>query len=100
MLDHVLPPDIEDERHLRLHRRNIGEVLFGPDTKIHTARLAVLLEPWNDILELQFIRHVLESEGTALFGKIGDHFPVRVIRKLTRKSVGGFVRRNGEEKCR
>ena len=91
MLDHVLTANIENECDLRLNRCNVGEVLFRSDTKIYTAGLAILLKPRNDILELQFIRHVLEPEGPALLGKIRDHFPVRVIGKFARKSVGGLV---------
>ena len=91
MLNHVLTANIENERDFRLKRGNVGEILLRSDTKIDTTRLAILLESRNDILELQFIRHVLEPEGPALFGKIGNHFPVRVIGKLTRKRIGGFV---------
>src|SRR5260370_41235374 len=100
MLNHVLPPDVENKCHLRLNRRDVSEVLLGAHTKINAARFPTFLQPRNDVLELRFIRHVLEPERTAVFRKVRSHFPERVVTDLTRNSVGSSVRRNSKEKCR
>src|ERR1700676_4250365 len=34
VLDQVLAPDVDDERHARTQRRDVGEVLIRSDTKV------------------------------------------------------------------
>src|SRR5262245_9265233 len=43
MQEHVLPADIDDECHLRLERRDIGEVLIWANTQVHASRADLLL---------------------------------------------------------
>ena len=53
---HVLTPDVDDERHPRFQRRDIGEVLIGSDSEIHTARYGRPSQLGHDALKRALVR--------------------------------------------
>src|SRR5262249_16051137 len=92
-LEHILPPDIGDEGHLRFHCDDVGEVLLRPDAHIYAARFRQFLQRGNDILKTELIgEEVLESEVAALFGKVRDDFPKGLVAELVRKGLSGTER--------
>ena len=71
--------------------RNVGEVLFRSDAKIHATPASIVLQPRNDVLELQLIGHVFKSKGTAFLRIIRDHLPVDVVRNFPGKSISSTI---------
>jgi hypothetical protein len=55
-LHHVLPPDVDDERELRLQHRRVRKILLGTNADINTARFRGCLECRNDVLILKLVR--------------------------------------------
>ena len=55
-LHHVLPPDVDDERELRLQHRGVREILLGTYANIDPAGLRGRLECRNDVLILKLVR--------------------------------------------
>jgi hypothetical protein len=53
----ILTPDIDDERHTRLERHDVGEVLVRADSEVCAARLDGLGKPGNDPLERVLVRN-------------------------------------------
>src|SRR5262245_66200891 len=43
MFEHVLTADIDDKRHLRLERNNVGEILLRTNAQIYPARSNIFL---------------------------------------------------------
>src|SRR5262245_59535421 len=99
MLDHVLPPDIEDERDLRLKRRDVGEVLLGTNSKVDAAWLSVIGEIRQHILNSHLVRNeIIGNERAAGFGEFGDEFPERLIAELAWNLFGRPAAREEQAK--
>ena len=76
MLDQVLPPDVDDERHLRLQRGDVGEVLLGTDAEVDAARLGPRAKRRDDGLDGRFVRHeVVEREVPFRLRELADELP-------------------------
>src|SRR5215467_14957906 len=93
-LEHVLPADVDDECHLRVERRDVCKVLLRPHAKIDAVCPHDVLQPWNHQLKAQFIREeVFEAEVSAIFGKVRDHLPERLIGKRRWKRLRSASRK-------
>ena len=89
VLEHVLAADVDDERHARMERRDVGEVLIGPHAEIHAVGRHALRELGNDFLERRFVRdEIVGSEKSVRLGEVRDHLPERAVRQLLRQVVG------------
>ena len=70
MLQHVLAPDVDDERDLRPDRRNVVEVLFGAHAEIDTAGPRRTLQRSHDLGVIGFVgKKILRLERTVIFRK-------------------------------
>ena len=54
VLDHVLPPDVDDERHPRTQGRDVREVLVGADAQIDAVGRGALPQFRNRLLDTSF----------------------------------------------
>src|SRR5215471_9099661 len=97
VFDHVVTPDVEYERNLRLQSRNVGEVLLRTDSEIDTTWPSILFQARYDVLKLLFIRHVFEAKLAAIFREIRNQFPIRVIDELARQRLCGYERGDNQE---
>src|SRR6185436_4496866 len=89
--EHVLAPDVQDECHPGLKRRDVREVLVGGHTDIHTTRRRVGFHLRDDVLVLVFIRdEVLKWKVAVGLRKIRYDPPEFRIRQLRRQRVGGL----------
>ncbi len=77
MLDHVFPPNIDDECDLRPQRRDVSEILLRRNAEIHAAGRYPFQKIRKDLLESHLIRHEhLKSKRAARLREIGNHLPV------------------------
>ena len=68
--------DIDDERHRRFERRDVGKVLLRPDSKINTSLFRRFQQFGNDVLEAGFVgEKVVGTEKPILFGKVLGQAP-------------------------
>ena len=89
MRDHVAAANVEDERDLRLKCGDVGEVLLRTYAEIGAAGFGSLHQIRKDRLIRGLVRRDdLKLEGTAGFGKLGDHPPVLRIAQLRREGLG------------
>src|SRR6185436_3080883 len=89
MLQHVLTPDINNEGYLRTNAGNIGEILLGTHSHIDAARFGGLAERRNDGLESGLIgKKILGLKDSAIFRRVFDEFPKRIVRNLIGQRVG------------
>src|SRR5207244_1247508 len=66
LLQEVPPPDVDDERELRPERRDVGEVLLGPDADVNAARGHAGFQLRDHALESALVREeVLRRVGAA-----------------------------------
>src|SRR3954453_19175363 len=80
MVDHVLAPDVDDERDPRPERDEVGEVLIGSDTDVHAAGAYGALELRDHVLKRSLVRdEVVGPEKAARLREVGDQPPERRV---------------------
>src|SRR5262245_9119916 len=88
MLQHILPPDIDDESHLRLQPDDICEILFRAYAEIHSLGVNVFSEHRNHALVPGFVRkEIVRSEVSARFGELRNHSPKFLVGQADGKAV-------------
>ena len=88
--DHVLAPDVDDERHARPERRDVREVLIGPDAKVDPVGRGALLQLGNHFLVRRLVRHeIIRTEESLGLREIDDHPPEGAVADL----LSGAARR-------
>ncbi len=96
MLQHVLAPDVENDRHLGLHGDDVSEVLVRADTQVDPSRFR-LLQVLDNVLKCRFIRNeIVRAEKSAGLGEVRYDLPKCLIAELRRKGVRRN-KRNGRE---
>src|SRR5437667_9840201 len=94
MLDHVLAPNVEDDRQLGLESDDVREILLGTHAWVHVARLDAALQPRNHVLKLPLVRKkIVRTEVTARFRDVVDELPEFLIAEPVRNALG--ARRRG-----
>src|SRR5947208_6101734 len=95
VLDHVLPPDIDDESDFRLECGNVSKILLGTDSQVNTSGLRDLLQPRNYPLKTHLVgKKIFEPEVSPFLGKTGHDLPKSIVGKSTWKRFRRFVRNN------
>src|SRR5262249_50510739 len=89
MLDRRLAPDINDERHGRAQRGDVGQILFRPDTEIDTAGAAKGGDARKKASNLVLVgcKIVHDAEISARFRKRGRQIPEFGIAQPAGKSL-------------
>ena len=86
----IAAPDVDDERHRRLQRRHVGEVLFGTDAHVDAAGLGRLEQLRDHVLKPDLVRQqIVGSERPIRLGEIGDQLPELLVREPRRQRLGG-----------
>ena len=86
MQQHVLPPDVDDERHPRFQCRDVGEVLIGSDSQVDAAASRRPFQLRHDALERALVRdEVVGNERAAGLGQIGHQLPERAVTQASRE---------------
>src|SRR6516164_8642025 len=87
MLHCILPPDVENDRYLRLQSNDVGEVLIRSDAQINACRPG-LLQVLDHVLKRRFIRHeVIGPEIAAYLGEFREHIPEGFVAELCGKGI-------------
>ena len=82
----VAAADVDDERHPRLERRDIGEVLLGTHSEVDALGLRRAEELGDHRLEEELVRQqVVGSELAVRLGELHDHVPELGVRERIRK---------------
>src|SRR5689334_12705026 len=76
MLEKILTANVDDESNFRPDRRDIREVLLGPNADIGAASTCRTYQRWYDALKRTLVgNEVVRTEEAIRFGKLGDHLP-------------------------
>ena len=101
MLKQIAAPDVDDERHARRRRDDVGEVLIGRHAEIDAAWLHAPLQRRNDVLERVFVGdQILGPEIAAGFGKVARQPPEFLIAQAMRQRDGRRRRDSAETSAR
>src|SRR2546426_12331688 len=88
----VAAPHVDDERHRRLERGDVREVLFWTDADVRASGHRDPREFRNDLLKLLLVRdQVAGPTGSARLGQIVDELPEFLIGELRRQGAGGCL---------
>ena len=86
MLDHVLAPDVYDERDARTQRCDVGEILVRPDAEVDAALLHDLQEVGDDRLIPDFVRQqVVGLKEAVLLREFLAEVPEFLVSQLRRQ---------------
>src|SRR4029453_16413181 len=103
VLEHVVAADVDDECELWVQRCDVGKVLLRPYADVNAVSVDFLFQGRNHELQGIFVRHVLQLEPAASFGKARPDLPkLRVaeppwkIRGARRPWQWGQKRANGQ----
>src|SRR6266513_4815439 len=78
--------DINDDRHRRLERCDVGKVLFGTNAQIHATLFGSVQELRDDVLKRRFVREkVVRPEYTVFLGKFFRQTPELLVGKFLRR---------------
>ena len=84
----VAAPDVDDERHPRLERHDVREVLIGRDAEVDAAALH-LPQRRHDMLKRTLVRHeVVRLKCAVRLGKILDELPELLVGEPRRQRLG------------
>ena len=76
MLKHVVAPDINHKRDMRLDPRDVGEVLIRADAEVSAARDVHLFQLVEDVLIGEFVRdQIIRTEVTTRFREARIELP-------------------------
>src|ERR1051326_5352203 len=88
MLQHVLAPDVEDERQTRLQSHDVGEVLLRPDPQVDPVGLHHPLQGGNDFLKSGFVgKKIVGAEVSSRLRHVGDQIPELAVGELAGKGL-------------
>src|SRR5262245_16848821 len=88
MLEHVLPPNVDDEREFWLKCRDVSKVLFGTDSDVDATRPHRLQNYWYRLLISRFIgNEVIRPKLAIRFGELGNHVPELSVRQTVGQRV-------------
>ena len=92
MLHHGLTPDIDDEGHNRPDGSDVGEVLFGADTQVHTSLHTSFPKLCEESANLILVRRevVDNAEIGIRLGNIGHKLPEVCIAETCRQRCSCF----------
>jgi hypothetical protein len=83
VLEHVLTPDIHDEREPGVHRRDVCKILIGTDPQINASRPGPRVQFRDHPLKRTFVRNeIVRTKISALLGTLIDDVPEFRIRQL------------------
>ncbi len=87
----VAAPDVGDEHHLRLERRDVREVLLRPHAQIHAALPAAGQQVRNHPLQPDLVRdQVVGSEDAVRLGRVLAEPPEFLVGQPIRQRVGSL----------
>ncbi len=90
VLHHVLAADVDDERHARLERGDVGEVLVRSDAEVDAVWRHAFSELGDHFLKSGFVRdEIVRTEEAVRLREVDDHLPERAVRYLSRQVAGG-----------
>jgi hypothetical protein len=78
-------PDVDDDRHRRFERRDVGEILFRAKAKVNASLPCRFQEVRDDVLESGFIgQKVIGTENAINLGGVPGQAPELPVRQRGR----------------